>query len=203
MSIRAARLANAGRQSGRGGAVGGWRGGRRHAVAELPHRHPSAGRQREDACRSRQDRRATSTSRWPCRRKIRRAKSPTIAGRNPLTGAKVENLSPAAATELQMDVMAKGVAVVTANAGIAAQLGFQPGDIVRSVNGAAINRVGDLVRGAERRQSLGHGGGARRPASCNSPSRMIVLICDDCALRVPKCAKYFLRLLPAINSCSI
>ena len=37
----------------------------------------------------------------------------TIAGRNPLTGARVVNLSPAIATELQSDVMAKGVAVLS------------------------------------------------------------------------------------------
>jgi serine protease Do len=30
--------------------------------------------------------------------------------------------------------------------GIAANYGFQPGDIVRSINGASINRVGELVR---------------------------------------------------------
>ena len=71
----------------------------------------------------------------------------TIAGRNPLTGARVQNISPAAATELQMDVMTKGVAIVSVNtSGIAANYGFQPGDIVRSINGAAINRVGELVR---------------------------------------------------------
>jgi len=71
----------------------------------------------------------------------------TIGGRNPLTGARVENISPAAATELQMDVMAKGVAIVSVNSsGIAANYGFQPGDIVRNINGGAINRVGDLVR---------------------------------------------------------
>jgi Do/DeqQ family serine protease len=71
----------------------------------------------------------------------------TIAGRNPLTGARVENISPASATELQMDVMAKGVAIVSVSAGaIAANYGFQPGDIVRSINGTAINRVGELVR---------------------------------------------------------
>jgi Do/DeqQ family serine protease len=70
----------------------------------------------------------------------------TIGGRNPLTGARVENISPAAATELQMDVMAKGVAIVSVNSsGIAANYGFQPGDIVRSINGTSINRVGDLV----------------------------------------------------------
>jgi serine protease Do len=71
----------------------------------------------------------------------------TIAGRNPLTGARVENISPAAATELQMDVMAHGVAIVSVNPnGIAANYGFQPGDIVRNINGTAINRVGELVR---------------------------------------------------------
>ena len=71
----------------------------------------------------------------------------TIAGRNPLTGARVENLSPAAAAELQMDVMAKGVAIVSVNPnGIAARYGFQPGDIVRSINGAGVGRVGDLTR---------------------------------------------------------
>jgi len=71
----------------------------------------------------------------------------TIAGRNPLTGARVLNISPAAATELQMDVMAKGVAIISINPnGIAANYGFQPGDIVRTINGVNINRVGELVR---------------------------------------------------------
>jgi S1-C subfamily serine protease len=46
-----------------------------------------------------------------------------------------------------MDVMAKGVAIISvATSGIAANYGFQPGDIVRSINGTAITRVGDLVR---------------------------------------------------------
>jgi serine protease Do len=71
----------------------------------------------------------------------------TIAGRNPLTGARVINVSPAAAIELQMDVMAKGVAIVAVNSnGIAANYGFQPGDIVKSINGVNITRVSELVR---------------------------------------------------------
>jgi serine protease Do len=71
----------------------------------------------------------------------------TIAGRNPLTGARVINISPAAAIDLQMDVMAKGVAIVAVNSsGIAANYGFQPGDIVRTINGVNITRVGELVR---------------------------------------------------------
>ena len=71
----------------------------------------------------------------------------TIGGRNPLTGARVMNISPASATELQMDVMAKGVAILSVNpSGIAANYGFQRGDIVRAINGNAIDRVGELVR---------------------------------------------------------
>jgi len=68
----------------------------------------------------------------------------TIGGRNPLTGAKVENLSPAVATELQMDLMARGVVVVTSGQSIAAQQGFQPGDIIRAVNGSEIRSVDQL-----------------------------------------------------------
>jgi Do/DeqQ family serine protease len=70
-----------------------------------------------------------------------------IAGRNPLGGAKVENLSPAATLDLQIDLMAKGVAVISVDPNsYAGNYGFQPGDIVRSVNGANIARVGDLTR---------------------------------------------------------
>ena len=89
----------------------------------------------------------------------------TVAGRNPLAGARVENVSPAAAIELQMDVMAHGVAIVSVGgAGYAANYGFQPGDIIRSVNGANISRVGDLVRalnGANRWDMVIERGGRR------------------------------------------
>ncbi len=70
----------------------------------------------------------------------------TISGRNPLTGAKVENLSPAVATELQMDLLAHGVVVASEGSSIAAQQGFQRGDIIRAVNGSEIRSVGDLKR---------------------------------------------------------
>jgi Do/DeqQ family serine protease len=70
-----------------------------------------------------------------------------IGGRNPLTGAKVENLSPAAALDLQIDLLAKGVAIVSADPNsYSGNYGFQPGDIVRSVNGVRIERVDDLRR---------------------------------------------------------
>jgi Do/DeqQ family serine protease len=70
----------------------------------------------------------------------------TIGGRNPLTGARVENLSPAAALDLQMEATATGVVVVTPGRSIAANQGFQPGDIIRTINGTAIHNVGDLNR---------------------------------------------------------
>jgi len=71
----------------------------------------------------------------------------TISGRNPLAGAKVENLSPATALDLQMDLLAKGVAIVSVNPpSYSGNVGFRPGDIIRNVNGTAINRVGDLAR---------------------------------------------------------
>ena len=72
----------------------------------------------------------------------------TISGRNPLAGAKVENLSPAVTLDLQMDLLAKGVVVVSVDPNsYAGNYGFQPGDIIRSLNGTSINRVGELTRG--------------------------------------------------------
>lgn len=75
-----------------------------------------------------------------------RRDSTTIGGRNPLTGARVENLSPAVALDLQMNLFAKGVVIRAAGGGFAAQYGFQPGDIIRSVNGRPVNDVGSLKR---------------------------------------------------------
>jgi serine protease Do len=74
----------------------------------------------------------------------------SIAGRNPLTGAKVENLSPAVASDLQLSLAAKGVVIVsTADNTYASGYGLQPGDIVRSVNGAEIQSVAELKRALE------------------------------------------------------
>jgi len=71
----------------------------------------------------------------------------TVSGRNPLGGAKIENLSPAAAVDLQMDLLARGVVIASVDPrGYAAAQGFQAGDIIRGVNGVTINRVGDLTR---------------------------------------------------------
>jgi serine protease Do len=70
----------------------------------------------------------------------------TIGGRNPLTGARVENLSPAAALDLQLEPTTTGVAVVAPGRSIAANQGFEAGDIIRSINGVAIHNVAELNR---------------------------------------------------------
>ena len=75
-----------------------------------------------------------------------------LAGRTPFTGATVVNLSPAVAEELRLDDKYEGV-VVTAVApnSPAARVGFQPGDLIRSVNGQNIATTEMLQRALEAR----------------------------------------------------
>jgi Do/DeqQ family serine protease len=74
-----------------------------------------------------------------------------IGGHNPMTGAKVENLSPAVATDFQLPMTARGVVVVSiADNTIAAGQGFREGDIVKSVNGDSIGSVRELQSALER-----------------------------------------------------
>jgi len=69
-----------------------------------------------------------------------------IAGRNPFAGATVVNLSPAVAEEVGLDPFGKnGVLVLKTSSGPAQQLGVQPGDIIRAVNGRSIKSVTDLT----------------------------------------------------------
>jgi Do/DeqQ family serine protease len=79
----------------------------------------------------------------------------TVIGRNPMQGATVVNLSPAVADEYGLDPFLKGVLITATGQGIAARAGFQPGDIIRGVNGSAVNSVADLVA------ALGEGDGWR------------------------------------------
>ena len=78
----------------------------------------------------------------------------TISGRNPLSGARVENLSPAAAIDLELPPTATGVVLVSAGDNIAASQGFRTGDIIRTLNGAPIRTVTDLQRALS--QANGH-----------------------------------------------
>ncbi len=79
----------------------------------------------------------------------------TIGGHNPLTGAQVENLSPAVANDLQMDMMAKGVVILSPGNSFAAQQGVQSGDIVKAVNGEPIRDVGQLKQALSQAEAQG------------------------------------------------
>ena len=70
----------------------------------------------------------------------------TLSGRNPLNGLTVVNLSPAVDDELGADPFVKngGVLVSNVTRGFGASVGFQPGDIVRAVNGHDVGTVSQL-----------------------------------------------------------
>jgi Do/DeqQ family serine protease len=81
-----------------------------------------------------------------------------IAGRNPLQGATVVNLSPAVAYELGADpFLGKGVLVTAIGDGLAAQVGLRPGDLIRAVNGqpvATVKALADALAASGRRWSI-------------------------------------------------
>ena len=71
----------------------------------------------------------------------------TIRSRSPFSGAKVANLSPALADELQLSNADDGVVILDVdNGSYASNLGFRRGDIVVSVNGDKIEKTRDLAR---------------------------------------------------------
>ncbi len=68
-----------------------------------------------------------------------------LAGRQPLEGAVVVNLSPAMAEELGLDTFASGVFVIgIAQDSRAARVGVRPGDMLLEVNGEAVDSVATL-----------------------------------------------------------
>ena len=70
----------------------------------------------------------------------------TLTGANPFNGATVVNLSPAVAQDLNLDAfVGRGVLVTKIGGGYAANIGLQPGDFIREVNGRAVNTVADLA----------------------------------------------------------
>ncbi|MBV8684531.1 MAG: Do family serine endopeptidase [Caulobacteraceae bacterium] len=69
----------------------------------------------------------------------------TIAGRNPLAGATVVNLSPASAIENGSDPFAAhGVLVTSVAGGPAGMIGIRSGDIIRQVNDQAVTNTAGL-----------------------------------------------------------
>ncbi len=71
----------------------------------------------------------------------------TIRSRSPFLGAKIANLSPALADELQLSNADQGVVILDVDAGsYASNVGFRRGDIIVSVNDQRIEKTGDLAR---------------------------------------------------------
>ena len=69
----------------------------------------------------------------------------TIRSRSPFSGAKVANLSPALADELQLQNADEGVVILDVDSGsYASNLNFQRGDVIVSVNGEPIAKTRDL-----------------------------------------------------------
>ncbi|PBB37664.1 DegQ family serine endoprotease [Mesorhizobium sp. WSM3868] len=79
-----------------------------------------------------------------------KASEVTLHGRSPFAGAKVAELSPRLAQRLGLRTDMKGVTVVDINRDSpAADFGFQPGDIVREVNGTSIDKAATLAQIAQ------------------------------------------------------
>jgi S1-C subfamily serine protease len=70
-----------------------------------------------------------------------------LGGRSPLSGAKVANITPALADQLQIDQASEGVVIIDVTPGSAAEnSGFRRGDILMGVNGERIRKTGDVDR---------------------------------------------------------
>ena len=78
-----------------------------------------------------------------------------IAGRSPLSGAKVANLSPRLAVRLNLPADKTGVAVVDVDRGSpAARLGLRQGDIIVRIQGDAVSTSQQLAEVTARRNRL-------------------------------------------------
>jgi S1-C subfamily serine protease len=74
----------------------------------------------------------------------------TIRSRSPFSGAKIANLSPALADELQLQNLDSGVVILDVdNGSYASNLGFQRGDVIQEVNGARIGVTKELEAAAK------------------------------------------------------
>jgi len=77
-----------------------------------------------------------------------------VSGQNPFTGAVVAELSPALAEELGLDAFNGGMWVYSVPPRtIASNVGFQPGDIIREVNGTTIRTKADFESAIQKAQT--------------------------------------------------
>jgi len=78
-----------------------------------------------------------------------------ITGNSPFSGVKVAKLSPRLAEQLGVEARSEGVAIVELAQGSPADsIGFQPGDIVRAVNGQRIDTPARLKQATTQRTRL-------------------------------------------------
>jgi Do/DeqQ family serine protease len=74
----------------------------------------------------------------------------TLTARSPFQGAKVSNISPAVADELHLDADTEGVVVIDPGEdSLAANFGFQKGDIILAVNNQKIAKTTDLDKATQ------------------------------------------------------
>jgi S1-C subfamily serine protease len=78
-----------------------------------------------------------------------------VTARSPFQGAKISTITPAVADELHLDADTEGV-VITDLGGdsAAANVGFQKGDIILTVNSQKISKTGDLEKATAERQRI-------------------------------------------------
>ncbi len=70
-----------------------------------------------------------------------------LAGNQPLAGATIANMSPALAQSLGLSSETKGVVVLAVQSGsVANRIGIEPHDLVRNLNGSAVNSVAEVKR---------------------------------------------------------
>ena len=77
-----------------------------------------------------------------------------LTGRHPLSGARVVTLTPSTAEASGLDPFADGVFIQALDRrGVAARIGFRPGDIIDEVNGQAIREAAQLDRAMAQSQT--------------------------------------------------
>lgn len=77
-----------------------------------------------------------------------------LSGNHPLDGARISNLLPGLADEMNLD-QSEGVVVLgVRNGSVAQSLGFRPGDVLVSINGAELENVSEVERAVSSRQRL-------------------------------------------------
>lgn len=77
-----------------------------------------------------------------------------LSGRHPLDGARVANLLPSIAEDMQLDLEEGVVVISVRRRSVAYQYGFRPGDVITEVSGQHISSLGDLLPHLESRKQV-------------------------------------------------